>query len=126
MQESPETTTQPVDEVIDGLENPSDFPTREEIVDGIMARHQEPINIGTLIKSIVLSFGEINDENNYYINERKLDYILITLLTEDGLNMAYFIESMKNNMEANPNQTQIIFEYNPLNGNSYIKIPDNA
>ena len=116
MEKSNETT--PTIHTTQPENNTTDLPPRQEIVERIRNGHQEKMDLKTLIRHIILIFGEIDSED---INETKLEQILITLLTQDGLNLATFVES--NDFMQSP---KLIFEYNPINGDSYIKIQDNA
>jgi len=102
-------------------ENSDIILTKEDITREIAKYHQELISMEILIKSIILCYGKQDNGNHFYLEEEKIDSILITLLTEEGMDMAYFVGSLKNDGDNRLN-----FEYNPLDGNSYIKIPDNA
>jgi hypothetical protein len=80
------------------------------------------IDLTTLIEGIVSIYGKkeaspasiLATSSNMYLSESKLDSILIDILTEDGKNMAYMIET-------DENAKQILkWEYHTKEGDGYI------
>lgn len=98
--------------------NKFSIPSKEDIIECIKKTqpHPNPIPFTVLIQELINNYGESDDQNNLGINSNYLDDILITLLTEYGMNIFYFI--------VNSDSNKFILEYNPLHGEAYIKTND--